>query len=86
MAPPLLLYSLGEFRDLIRACLDAADARTLVEIGSETGEATRDLVAFLADRQGRIWCVEPEPTLEVEELDRREESFHLIRGIQPSSA
>jgi hypothetical protein len=85
LAPPLLLYSLREFRALIRACLDAAEVSTLVEIGSETGEATRDLVAYLAGRQGRMWCVEPEPTLEVEELDQREERFHLIRGHSPAA-
>jgi hypothetical protein len=85
LAPPLLLYSLTEFRDLIRACLEAAEVRTLVEIGSETGDATRDLLDFVQGREGEISCVEPAPTIEIEELDRADERFHLIRGYSPDA-
>jgi Methyltransferase domain len=85
LASPLLLYSLAEFRDLVHACLEVAEARTLVEIGSETGESTRDLHAFVADREGEMWSVEPEPTLELEELARRDERFHLVRGYSPDA-
>jgi hypothetical protein len=83
--PPLLLYSLGEFRDLLRGCLDVAGARSVVEIGSETGRATRELHAFLSERGGELFCVEPEPTLEIAELDASEEGFHLVPGRSPEA-
>jgi methyltransferase family protein len=83
--PPLLLHSLGEFRELVHACFDAAGVRSVVEIGSETGRATRELMDFLGERDGELWCVEPEPTLEVERLDRELERFHLVRGLSPAA-
>ncbi len=85
MAPPLLIYSLTEFRDLIRGCLEAAEVSTLVEIGSETGAATRDLLELVEARDGKMWCVDPGPTLELEEIDRSSERFHLVRGFSPDA-
>jgi hypothetical protein len=85
LAPPLLLHSLTEFRDLILSCLDAAEARTVLEIGSESGAFTRELLTFAATRDGEVWCVEPYPTLEVEQLDGGEPRFHLIAGRSPEA-
>jgi hypothetical protein len=81
----MLLYSLAEFRELMHACFAAADARTLVEIGSETGAATLDLFRFLQDHGGELWCVEPEPAREVEQLDATEAGFHLVHGRSPQA-
>jgi hypothetical protein len=81
----MLLYSLAEFGDLMRACLAAADARKIVEIGSETGAATLELFSLLQDRGGELWCVEPEPAPEVEQLDASEAGFHLVRGRSPQA-
>lgn len=84
-APPLLLHSLTEFRDLILSCLEAAEARTVLEIGSESGAFTRELVSFAARREGEVWCVEPYPTLELEQLGASEPRFHLIAGRSPEA-
>jgi len=84
-APPLLLHSLTELRDLILSCLEAAEARTVAEIGSESGAFTRDLLSFAARREGEVWCVEPYPTLELEQLDSTEPRFHLIAGRSPGA-
>jgi hypothetical protein len=81
----MLLYSLAEFGDLMRGCLAAADARKVVEIGSETGAATLDLFSFLHERGGELWCVEPEPAQEVEQLDAAEAGFHLVHGRSPQA-
>jgi hypothetical protein len=81
----MLLYSFAEFGDLMRACLAAAEARRVVEIGSETGAATRALFSFLQDRGGELWCVEPEPAPEVEQLDAVEAGFHLVHGRSPQA-
>ncbi len=82
-APPLLLHSLVEFRGLIESCLSAAGARTILEIGSESGANTRELLAFAANEDGHLWCVEPMPTLELEQLDAEEDRFHLVPGRSP---
>ncbi len=60
-APPLLLHSLAEFRELILTCLDASGARTVVEIGSEDGTFSRELVKWAHDRDARVYCVDPAP-------------------------
>lgn len=82
-APPLLLHSLVEFRGLIESCLRAAEPRRIVEIGSESGANTRALLAFAAETGGHLWCVEPAPTPELEQLDAEEERFHLVAGRSP---
>jgi len=84
-APSLLLHSLTEFRDLILSCLDAVEARTVLEIGAESGAFTRELLTFGATRGGEVWCVEPNPTLELEQLAASEPRFHLIVGRSPEA-
>ena len=84
-APPLLLHSLTEFRTLILSCLEAAEAHTVLEIGSESGVFTRELLSFAATREGKVLCVEPYPTLELEQLAATEPRFHLIAGRSPEA-
>ncbi len=84
-APPILLHSLTEFRDPILSWLDVAGARVLVEIGSESGAFTRELLAFASARDGDLWCVEPEPTIELDQLDSTDDRFHLVTGRSPEA-
>jgi hypothetical protein len=84
-AQPFLLHSLVEFDELIEACLDLAGARSVLEIGSESGASTKRLVAGASGRGGELWCVEPAPTRELEELDRAEPAFHLVVGPSPGA-
>lgn len=60
-SPPLLLHSLAEFRELILACLRASGARSVVEIGSEEGRFTRELLAWAEDSDALVYCVDPAP-------------------------
>ena len=85
MPAPLLLHSLEEFEELIGQCLEAAGARSLVEIGSETGAFTRRLLGFVRDRGGRLTTVEPLPTAELVELARSDDAFELIEGRSPAA-
>jgi len=85
MAQPLLLHSLTEFRVLIRACLEAAGVATILEIGSESGSFTRELLEFATEREGSLTCVEPQPTLELERLASEHGAFRLIRGRSPGA-
>jgi len=84
-AQPLLLHSLTEFRDLIRACFETAGVRDVLEIGSESGAFTRELLEFVSDRDGGLWCVEPAPALGLEQLDSDEERFRLVKGRSPQA-
>jgi len=83
--PPLLLHSLTEFRDHILSWLDVVGARTVLEVGSESGVFTRELLAFATARGGGLWCVEPEPTIALAELDSAEDRFHLVAGRSPEA-
>lgn len=85
MSPSLLLHSLTEMKDLVHGALEAAQTRTVVEIGSESGANTRELLRFVEEREGQLWCVEPEPTIEVERLDEQEDRLHLVRGRSPEA-
>ncbi|MBW3650850.1 MAG: class I SAM-dependent methyltransferase, partial [Actinobacteria bacterium] len=76
---PLLIHSLAEFRDLIFASLEAADARQVVEIGGEDGTFTRELVAWGRSRGAKVVCIDPSPRDSLEELARADESLSLVR-------
>ena len=82
---PLLLHSLHEFRDLIFSWLELAGAKNVVEIGSESGVMTRELAEWTAERDGRVYSVEPSPTPDVVGLDERSERFTLVRGRSPDA-
>jgi hypothetical protein len=54
---------------LIRPALEAAEARVVVEVGSEGGRHTRRLLDWCAARHARLHVVEPEPQYDVAELE-----------------
>jgi hypothetical protein len=59
--PPAWGYSLHNVRDLILACLDAIEARSLLEIGAFEGDLTEDLLAWASGRGASIETVDPVP-------------------------
>ena len=54
---------------LIRPALEAAEARVVVEVGSEGGRHTRRLLDWCAARRARLHVVDPEPLYDVAELE-----------------
>jgi hypothetical protein len=85
MVDEVLIYSLREHRELIFECLAAATPRRVVEIGSEAGGMTREMVAW-AEREGaRFVTVEPFPAPEIEELAHSAAAFELIQGRSPEA-
>lgn len=58
---PLLLHSLAEFREIIMACLDAAGATSVVEVGGEDGTFTRELLDWADTRNASVVCIDPFP-------------------------
>jgi hypothetical protein len=59
--PPAWGYSLHNVRDLIIACLDAAEVGSLLEIGAFEGDLTEDLLAWAAPSGVPIATVDPVP-------------------------
>jgi len=83
--PPLLLHSLLTFRDLLFGCLEAADARRIVEIGSESGEFTVELADWVAGRDGRVISVDPSPAGRVLARAREDERLEIVAGASPEA-
>ncbi len=78
----LLLHSLAEFERLLHACFDITAARTFVEIGSELGGFTRELV----DRASSLTTIDPEPAPAVVALAReRGDVLRLLCDRSPGS-
>jgi hypothetical protein len=85
MADDVLIYSLREHRELIFECLAAVAPKRVVEIGSEAGGMTREMVAW-AEREGaRFVTVEPFPVEEIRELERSSDAFELVVGRSPEA-
>lgn len=78
MTAPLLLYSLSEFREVIFTGLETAGARRVMEVGSEAGLFTRELVAWVEAHDGELLCVEPAPTEAVRELVAGSSAVRLL--------
>lgn len=85
MARPLLLHSLREYRAILLRCFDAVDACSFVEIGSESGAVTRELLDVAREREGRLTTVEPTPAPDVVELECAEDAFRLVVGLSPAA-
>ncbi len=80
---PLLLHSLAEFRELIFAALELADARRVVEVGGEAGLFTRELLSWGEKRGAAVYCVEPQPTPELTEALDSSPVGHLVTAPSP---
>ena len=85
-AQPLLLHSLVEFDELIHACLDAAQCAH----GAGDRIGVRRLHQAAARRRSRprrrvCGASSPAPTRELEDADRDDPAFHLVRGLSPAA-
>jgi Methyltransferase domain len=72
--------SLAVLADLIVACLDAAGARAVVEVGAYAGDLTRVLVDRAAAGDGRVWAIDPAPRDPLVELAERHPELELVRS------
>lgn len=81
---PLLLHSLAELREVWLPLLDAVDARSVSEVGSESGMTTSLLVETLTRRGGgRLVVVDPDPG--VVPRPREELAVEVVRGYSPQA-
>ena len=82
---PLLLHSLSEHRQLIFGALEAAAPRRIVEIGSETGGFSKELLDWAGEHGAKLVTVEPYPTPEIRELAERTDHFELVAARSPGA-
>lgn len=57
----LLIHSMSEFAGQILPCLEAAQARTIVEIGAEFGGMSQLLAGHVATHGGTLTSIDPSP-------------------------
>jgi hypothetical protein len=80
----LLLYSLNEFREIIRRCLDIVRPERLVEVGGEAGHFSRTLVDWSDELQFEVLVVEPYPSPALRNLAAGK-NLRLIEGKSPEA-
>jgi Methyltransferase domain len=81
----LLIYSVLEHGQLIFRCLDLVKPRRVLEIGSEVGGFTREMVAWAERAGAHFLAVEPLPVPEIVELAERSSAFELVEGSSPEA-
>lgn len=82
---PLLLHSLATFSEEIVACLDAAEPRRIVEIGSETGALSVLLLDWARTHGARLVSVDPVPPAELERVAADEDALELVAAASPEA-
>jgi Methyltransferase domain len=71
--------SMAHHAELMLPCLDAAGARSVVEVGAFAGDLTRVLVEWAKPSAARVIAVDPAPRPQLEALDREHAELELVR-------
>lgn len=72
-------HSLVHHAEVLLPCLDAAGARSVVEVGAYAGDLTRVLVDWAAGSGARVSAIDPSPQESLVELAREREELELVR-------
>src|SRR3954447_6759276 len=72
-------YSLANVGEMLTACLDAAGARSVLEIGAFRGELTAVLLEWAARVGGSVAAVEPQPPPPLLELEAGHRELELLQ-------
>jgi hypothetical protein len=72
--------SLAQSAEIMLPCLDAAGARSVVEVGAFAGDLTRVLVDWAAGAKARIGAIDPAPQQGLVALARERPELELIRA------
>jgi hypothetical protein len=73
-------HSLGNLAELWLGVLDAAGARSVVEVGAYAGDTTRILLDWAQHSGARIIAIDPDPQPSLEELAQANPALELIRA------
>ncbi|HWE07853.1 MAG TPA: class I SAM-dependent methyltransferase [Solirubrobacteraceae bacterium] len=66
--------------EVMVACLDAAGAESVAEVGAYAGDLTRYLLDWAQGPGARVWAVDPSPQPELVGLDEEREDLTLVRA------
>jgi hypothetical protein len=66
--------------ELLVACLDAAGAKSVGEVGAYAGDLTGLLLQWAAGAGARVWAIDPAPQEELVALDEARDDLELIRA------
>jgi hypothetical protein len=71
--------SMAQSAEILLPCLDAASARSVVEVGAFAGDLTRVLVEWVAPAGARVSAIDPAPQEALVALAREHPELELIR-------
>lgn len=71
-------YSLANLRELLFGCLDAIEAKSVLEVGGYKGELTVELLEWATGSGAKIASLDPEPPDELLELGRQRPELELV--------
>jgi hypothetical protein len=71
-------YSLANLGELLFGCLDAVEARSVLEIGAFKGELTSELLDWAGRSGASITALDPEPPEELLELGKQRPELDLL--------
>src|SRR5205807_7527965 len=77
--PSRWAHSMVNLGEILIPCLDAAGARSVVEIGAYAGNLTGLLVDWAAERGARVWAIDPSPEEELVRLGAERDELELVR-------
>ncbi len=78
-----ILQSLADLRELVFECLEISGARTVVEIGAETGALTAFLAEWAEARSAHVYSIEPEPAQSLREIVEQSPAVDLVADRSP---
>ena len=76
--PDRIGYSLANVIEVVLGCLDAAEARSVVEVGADRGLLTAALLDW-AGAARAVTAIDPAPARSLEKLERERPELELIR-------
>ncbi len=77
--PDRVGHSLANMLELLVALLEAAGARSVVEVGSYAGDLTAELLAWAQASGARVTAIDPEPQPALAELAEPDDALTLLR-------
>ena len=73
-------HSLANLAEIVLGCLDAREAKSLVEIGAYAGDLTRVLLDWAAGADASVVAIDPTPHERLIELSEEQSELELIQA------
>lgn len=71
-------YSLISLAEILFPCLEAVEAKLVLEVGAYRGQLTRELLAWAAKEGARVTAVDPDPPPELLKLGEEHPELELL--------